>query len=188
MRARRDWFWLALLCLVATLLPDSAAGGLEYRRDAVLSGELWRLLTGHFVHYSLRQALQDGCALALLAYALESIDGPRNLLPRLGLSAVVLSLLLVIAVPAMAGYRGASGLAMVLAGMLLRALWRAHPAWRPGLAAIAVLLCGKMLADALGYAIDFTGLPLGVRVAWQVHAAGLVLGVLPEKFSGRAAA
>lgn len=186
MRHRPDWFWLALLCLAPAFLPETALSFLEYRRDAVLSGEVWRLLSGHFVHYSLRQAVQDGAAVAALAYALERVGGARQLLWRLALIAIVLSLFLAVAVPEMARYRGASGLAMALAGMLLRALWREHPRWRPGLIAAGTMLCGKILADALGLGFDLVGLPQGILVAWQVHAAGLALGFMTEAFSGHA--
>lgn len=185
MAAKRDWLWLALLCLAPLLLPEHAHGWLEYRREEILSGEVWRLLSGHWVHYSTRHALQDGFALAALAYAL---GGERRLLRRLLLIALLLSGFLLVAAPDMVAYRGASGLVMALAGMLLSALWTTQPTWRPGIAAIALLLCGKILADALGVGGDLVGLPDGVQIAWQAHAIGLGLGLLVEKISGRVAA
>lgn len=192
MAAGRDWPWPLALglapLLLWLLLPEAALGWLEYRREEILAGELWRLLSGHWLHYSARHALLDGCALAALAYAL---GGARRLALYLLLVAPPLSGLLLLAAPDMASYRGVSGLVMVLAGMLLRALWTTRPAWRPGVAAIALLLSGKILADALGLGGDLVGLPEGVRVAWQAHAAGLALGMalggLVERLSGRVA-
>jgi rhomboid family GlyGly-CTERM serine protease len=183
--AGRDWLWLALLCLAPLLLPESAPGWLEYRREEILSGELWRLFSGHWVHYSARHAIQGGIALAVLAYVL---DGERRLLRRLLLIAPLLSGFLLFATPDMVRYRGASALVMALAGILLSTLWTTRPAWRFGVAAIALVLCGKILADALGVGGDLVGLPDGVRVAWEAHAAGLALGLLAEKLSGRVAA
>jgi rhomboid family GlyGly-CTERM serine protease len=185
--ARRDWRWLALLCLASALLPEQAAVWLEYRREAVISGEVWRLVSGHLVHFSPRHALLDGTALAALAYALHRLDASKPLWPRLAVSAVAMSLFLAAMLPNMISYRGASGLAMVLAGMLLRTLWALRPAWRPGLAAFAALLCSKMLLDVLGWTADSSVLPAGVQITWQAHAAGLALGLWPEKLSGRAA-
>jgi len=181
--AGRDWLWLGVLSLAAAALPERAAAILEYRREAILDGEFWRVLSGHWVYYSPRHALLDGCALVALAYALGG-----NVLPRLLLIGLALSGVLVLATPEMSGYRGASGLVMALAGMLLSRLWRAQPGWRPALVVVGTLLCGKMLADALGVGADLAGLPDGVRVAWQAHAAGLVLGVLAERLSDRVAA
>lgn len=188
MAAGRDWLWPLALGLTSPLLqlllPEAVLGGLEYRREEILAGELWRLLSGHWVHYSMRHALQDGCALAALAYAL---GGKRRLPLYLLLIAPPLSGLLLLAAPDMASYRGVSGLVMGLAGMLLSALWTTRPAWRPGVAAIALLLGARILTDALGLGGDLVGLPEGIRVAWQAHAAGLALGVAVERLSGRAA-
>lgn len=40
--------------------------GLEFDRRALLAGEIWRLWSGHLVHYSWQQSLVDG-AVALVA-------------------------------------------------------------------------------------------------------------------------
>lgn len=187
MSVRREWFWLALLCLAPALLPEGGRDWLEYRREDILAGELWRLWSGHWVHYSARHALLDSFTLVALAATLNHV-GAGRLLPRLTLLALLMSLFMLVAVPEMARYRGASGLVMALAGMLLSLLWRTHSAWRPGLVAITLLLCAKFLADALDLGADLVGLPDGIRVAWQAHAAGLALGLLAEKLSGRVAA
>ncbi len=174
MFVRRDWIGLALLCLLPTLLPAAGQDWLEYRRAAILSGEIWRLWSGHCVHYSAPHALRDGLAAAALALALRD----ERTLWRLALIAPAISLVLLLMVPDMAVYRGASGLDLALAGMLLRHLALQQPAWRPGLHAVMAVLLGKMLADALGLDVALTSLPPGVHVAWQAHAAGLTLGWL----------
>ncbi len=186
MLVAREGLWLALLGLLAAGLPERAAALLEYRRDAILEGELWRLLSGHFVYFSARHALLDGCALVALVHALTGLGLPR-VWPRLLLIALTLSAFLLLATPDMRTYRGASGLVMALAGVLLSALWRTRPGWRPGLVAISLLLIGKMLTDAMGVGADLAGLPEGVRVAWTAHAAGLALGVTLDRLSGRVA-
>lgn len=183
MFARRDWLWLGLLSLAAAALPEHAAAVLEYRRAAILDGELWRLLSGHFVYFSTRHALLDGCALVTLAYALGG-----GVLPRLVPIGLALSGVLMLVTPEMSVYRGASGLVMALAGMLLSDLWRTLPGWRPALVAVGALLTGKMLADAMGLTAGLAGLPEGIHVAWQAHAGGLVLGILAGRINGREAA
>lgn len=189
MAAGRDWRWPLALglapLLLQLLLPEAALGWLEYRREEILAGELWRLLSGHWLHYSARHALLDGFALAALAYAL---GGTRRLALYLLLLAPLLSGLLLLIAPDMTSYRGASGLVMVLAGTLSRALWTTRPAWRPAIAAIALLLFAKIAADALGLGGSLAGLPEGVTVAWRAHAAGLILGMLAGRLSGRVAA
>lgn len=75
-------------------------------------------------------------------------------------------------------YRGASGLAMAFAGAPGTALWRNRPGLRTLLACLGIALAGKALADALGVAPGLSSLPGDVRVAWQAHVLGVILGAL----------
>lgn len=169
---------LALLCLLPLLAPETMPALLEYRRDAVLDGQVWRLWSGHFSHYTGAHALLDAAACLGLATALRRLGGCRGLAARLLLIAPLLTLLLLLALPDMSHYRGASGLAMVLAAALLATLWRAHHAWRPAIGLAGALLVGKIAADALGLSPAPSSLPADVRVAWEVHAAGFGAGLL----------
>ena len=144
----------------------------------MLSGELWRLWSAHLVHYSVGHAVLDGLACLLLAAGLRQIGAGQGMLLRLAVIAPVLSLLMLLAVPEMAIYRGASGLAMVLLAALSLALWRIRPNWRPGLLALAAVLALKLVADIYGFAVFPGNLPPDIAIAWQVHLAGLVCGWL----------
>lgn len=192
MSVGRNAIWLAVLCLAPLLLPEVGQNGLEYRREGVLAGEIWRLWSGHFVHFSMQHALLDGFAGMFLAIALLHWWSGRMLLLRLLVLAPLISLVLMWGVPDMAIYRGASGLDMALLGILLRQMAMTRPAWRSGLIGIALLLGGKLLLDALGG--FWSSLPPGVEVAWQAHGAGLLLGWLAGRpapaspFSGPVAA
>jgi rhomboid family GlyGly-CTERM serine protease len=152
---RPDWTaWrpgltLLALCLLPLLLPETATNWLEFRRDAVLAGEVWRLWSGHLVHFSASHAALDGLTCFLLAYALRRAGERRALLPRLALIAPAISLLLLIVAPDMTFYRGASALAMALAVATGLAIWRARPAWRGLLVVSALALALKVALDAL---------------------------------------
>jgi rhomboid family GlyGly-CTERM serine protease len=69
--SRRQAVWmLGLLSAVLVLLSlpgESVRQSLRYERDAVLSGEYWRLLTGHLVHGTPLHLLLNGAGLALIA-------------------------------------------------------------------------------------------------------------------------
>ncbi|MBV2121235.1 MAG: rhombosortase [Candidatus Thiodiazotropha sp. (ex Ctena orbiculata)] len=41
---------VSLTCLLLALATESASGSLEYHREHILNGELWRLITAHLVH------------------------------------------------------------------------------------------------------------------------------------------
>ena len=172
-----EWSWLALLCLAPTLLPDTLQSALEYRRDAVLAGELWRLVTGHWVHHGWHHAAVDGAALALLAYLLRLAAHARAPL-FLAPGSVAISLVLLVASPQMETYRGASGLVLLLAGLLAATLWRTRPRWRLGILLACAVVATKLVADASGLFPAWTRLPPGVQLAWQAHVAVFVLVVV----------
>jgi len=182
--ARPDWTdWrpgltLFGLCLLPLLLPELARTWLEYRRQAILAGEFWRLLSAHFVHYSASHAAMDGLTCLILASGLRRMDERRGILLRLAILAVVISLALMLLAPAMATYRGASALAAALAAALGLALWRQRPDWRPVLALLTAALAISFVAEAAGVGFLPSSLPTGVKVAWQAHAAGFLFGLL----------
>lgn len=167
--------WLAAALFLPVLLPETAREVLEYRRAALLDGELWRLIAAHVVHWNPGHALFDGIAVLALAWAVP----PRYAkhLPWLlaGFS-LGISLILFVTVPDMTAYRGASGLALALAGLLAVRLWR-QPPLRAWIALALFALLAKIIADALGLAPRLGTLPETIQVAWQAHLAGLAMGI-----------
>lgn len=151
---------------------------LEFDRHAILAGEIWRLWTGHLVHYSARHALIDGVtALVAGAIALPAL-GWRRLCLTLTLAMPVISAGLLLIAPDCLYYRGASGIAVLLVVLAARVLWpRADPIARGALLLLAVALLGKIAAEALGYAAPWSDLPADVRVVWQAHLLGAVLAL-----------
>src|SRR5690606_9769115 len=61
--------WLLISCALL-LLPELAGNAgrlaLRYEREALAAGELWRLLTAHFVHLDLEHALLNTTGLILM--------------------------------------------------------------------------------------------------------------------------
>jgi rhomboid family GlyGly-CTERM serine protease len=146
---------LAVLALVALLLlggtPVLAA--LRFEREHIAAGELWRLLSGHFVHLDVRHALADGAGLVLLwalfARALPVRDWGWVLLGSL----VAIDAGLWWLTPAIAWYAGISGLL--------------HGVWAAGSAA------GTARRDPASVVLL---LVLVLKLAWEdQHGASFVL-------------
>ncbi|BCR03420.1 hypothetical protein DESUT3_04890 [Desulfuromonas versatilis] len=110
--SRRLPAWTLLLVAAASLsyLVPGLAEVLVFDRHAIGQGELWRLLSGHLVHFSASHLLLDLAVVALAGAAIER--GPRCAAGALYTgSALAISLALLVLQPQMAFYGGLSGIA-----------------------------------------------------------------------------
>lgn len=113
---------LAWPAIPAFFLPGLDAR-LEYERAAVAAGEVWRLVTGHWTHWSLDHLVWDGLAFLALAAACELRDRKRFALCLAG-AALVVPLGVFWLQPGLDLYRGLSGLDSALFALLAVLVWR----------------------------------------------------------------
>lgn len=165
---------VVLVCLVLVANPQPTP--LAFDRHAIFAGEVWRLWTGHFVHFSFQQLILDVSALFLVGAVVEREFGQRSivLVVLLGMPAISLGLLLL--APELAHYRGASGVVMLLAFVVGHTFWVRQPRLRVILAILGLGLLVKAALDAAGLVSDMSGLPDSVQVAWQAHVLGAGIG------------
>ena len=78
------WTILVLLAFGIPFLP-AATASLEYDRAATSAGQLWRLVTCHWTHWSTHHLFWSGGAFAALAIACHRVA------PRRGLACVAAS-------------------------------------------------------------------------------------------------
>ena len=70
-RLHRHWYAALLIAIVAVLLQlggDASRELLAYDREALAAGELWRLLSGHFVHLGWSHLLLNLAGLSLVMW------------------------------------------------------------------------------------------------------------------------
>lgn len=185
MRRRSDpavWPLLTLaLAAVAAGLQTAPAlvSLLEYDRGRIGSGELWRMLTGHWVHWSL-----DHLGWNLLVWlglgAFWELRGHRRELAICALAApVVISLAMLVFLPEMERYRGLSGVGCALVvGLAAAALGEARAAGRRGLAQAFGVVLG---ACVLKVVFEMT---TGATVFVDAHSAGFVAVPLAHLVGG----
>ena len=165
--------WLLGLLSTALVLSGVGDDTLRYERTAVLNGEYWRLLTGHFVHGSVSHLLLNLAGLGLVA-ALFPRDYSFLEWLFIGFCSIVaIDLAFVCCEPQLHWYVGFSG---VLHG----ALAAGAVAWlRHETKAIALLLCivliGKLLWEQLRGALPFSG---DMPVIVDAHLYGAMGGTL----------
>jgi rhomboid family GlyGly-CTERM serine protease len=177
---------LALPAFLPALWPGIAAR-LEYDRAQIAAGELWRAVTGHWMHWSLDHLLWDVGMLVLTAALCWRLGRGRTL-AALGASAVAIPAALWFLSPDLERYRGLSGLdaalfVLLAAGLLRRELAAGRRRSVPLLAGLLLGFAGKVAYEAVTGATlfvdpgaDFVPVPLAHLVGgvcgWAAGAAG----------------
>jgi rhomboid family GlyGly-CTERM serine protease len=145
----RPTLWALLVvapAVVAYLFPGVGAA-MAYDRPAILAGEPWRLITGHWVHFSASHLVYDGLVVAVTGWLIES-RGYRCLALLCLLSALAISAVMWIGLPEMAIYGGLSGVAMATTVYLAVRSWLDAGPGRGLWLAVLALCVGKLVMDA----------------------------------------
>ena len=115
----------AVAALAAT--SEGAQLALQFDRTAIGEGQVWRIVTGHLVHWSTNHFLWDAVMFGVLGAVCERADRRRYVACLLG-SAVVISAAIAGLLPDTILYRGLSGVdsaLFILASVVwLRGAWR----------------------------------------------------------------
>ena len=170
----KPWFTISL-CLGCTLLfmilgavPDT----LIYNRIAIEQGEIWRLLSNHFVHCDISHLGWNLAALLILGSLLERRLGAR-LLGLTAISCIGVSSWLWFIKTDLALYCGLSGMLNGLFSTLLLILWRENK--HPILPLIAIAAVIKIIIEASTQQAIFT------HLSWDsvpgAHGAGMIAGL-----------
>ncbi len=170
---------LGLLALALHALPGAAAA-LALDREAVAAGELWRLLSGHWVHWSTQHLLWDVGTFVALGI-------PCELRSRNRLAACVLGACLAIsavvwwALPGLSVYAGLSGVDCALFACLGAELWRERRGGRAAPAVAALLALALVLKVGFEWATGSTlfvaQLGDGIAPVPAAHLAGAGIGL-----------
>ncbi len=183
----KRWLFLALPALLFQL--PGWAERLQFDRVAMARGEIWRLVTCHWTHWSVRHLVWDLAVFVLLAVLCEA-RGRRAFLATVAASALLIPPVLWIALPDMETYRGLSGIdsaLFVLAAILLLreeieriGSLRSGPALAAGAALVAFLLkVGYESVSGTALFAGSEGLFVPVPLAHLVGGAcGLWAGLL----------
>jgi len=164
---------LSAVALVAFLSFGAAPEAWVFDRAAITQGELWRLVTGHWVHSDLAHAFWDVTALLLLGTLFES--RLQWHLPLALLVAMVgVDVWLWWGDPALDYYCGLSGILNSLLIVGLLHLWRdfRHPLiWLTGIGAALKIIVEINAGQALLTQTAWPSVP-------TVHAVGFLSGLV----------
>jgi len=152
---------------------DAGRELLRYERAAVLHGEYWRLITGHFVHGSGQHLLLNAVGLGLIAALFPREYSLRGWLLILASSIATIDLGFVLLEPQLEWYVGLSG---VLHGALAAGAvgWWKHES-RPLALALTLVLVGKLSWEQWHGALPLSG---DMPVVVDAHLYGALGGAL----------
>ncbi|RZV36978.1 MAG: rhombosortase [Chromatiales bacterium] len=121
---RACWLLAAGISVVAIALQsggEPVREALAYTREGVTAGELWRLVTGHFVHLGWTHMWLNLAGLAVVVWLVGGIFSWVRWLLVLGLTVLTIDLGFWFLYPNLAWYVGLSG---VLHGLLVAGLFK----------------------------------------------------------------
>lgn len=171
-RAKNIGLVLVVLCWIGL---QYGAADLEFDRQRILSGQLWRLWTGHFVHsHWLHFSLNGAAVLALYVIFIERFRVSDVLLSML-LFPLVISCTLLIFYPYLAWYNGLSGVLHAVVGYACIRFAFTRSGWY-GLGFF--ILWGKVLLELLQHYQGYSYELAGMMVITQAHFIGAVVGTL----------
>ncbi len=178
-RLRESWVIAALLgvCLLLGVGGDELRELLRYERDAIHSGEYWRLVSGHLVHLGFGHLWPNLVALAVIGLLFEGVFRNADWL-RVGVaSAAAIDLGLYTLEPTVLWYVGLSGVlhGFVAAGALALLVRRETLG-----AVLGVGLAGKLIFEQLVGPVPFTAASVGGPVVVAAHLYGAIGALLAE--------
>ena len=172
------WFTalLASLTIACFAVFGPTPEALLWDRQAIETGQVWRLVTGQFVHTDIEHLAWNMGAYGLLGGALESAFriGVRRQLLLLVFAAATVDAVVHWQRPDLDFYAGLSGVLNAYFVALLLCLWRRyrHPA--TALAAVGLVI---KIGLEMGAGSSLLGVGLWSAVP-EAHAAGAVAGLL----------
>ena len=173
-----DWefpFAVALICVVAAAWGDIARELLRYDRPAIADGEVWRLLSGHFVHLGYQHLALNLAGLALVWLLVGRRFGTRQWSLLATICIAVMSTGFWFLDADMHWYVGLSGL---LHGLLVAGAMRGIPSLPWESVTICILVAAKLAYEQLVGPLPGSELAAGGAVVVNSHLYGAAGGAL----------
>ena len=165
-----------IVAAIAVALCPVASEWLVYDRSAILHGQIWRMFTGHWVHFSTSHLIFDSLVLGVAGWMIEV-----KRLPHFGRMCLIapwlISGVLLVSEPQMEQYGGLSALATMAATYLALYGLRENGLWRWACLATLVGIGGKGTFElATGHMIFVSG-GNGIKVCAASHICGAVVAL-----------
>jgi rhomboid family GlyGly-CTERM serine protease len=166
----------ALSCaIIIAILGDAGRVWLSYDRPEIAAGELWRLLSGHFVHLGISHLIWDAAGFLLIWYLVGQSFGRMQW--------VIVSLVTIVGIdlgfwflePNLSWYVGLSGL---VHGLLAAGIVGNLKSGRVDMWILGAALIAKLAYEALVGPLPGSAQSSGGTVIVAAHVYGAVAGAI----------
>ena len=174
----RSWILpvvLAALCLLGLVFGEAVRDQLRYERGAIATGELYRLVSGHFVHLGMGHTLLNALGLGLVWLLVGGAFSLLGWIIALGIVIAVIDLGFWFLMPSLDWYVGLSG---VLHGLLAAGLLgsiRERP-WESLI--LGAVIAAKLLYETVVGPMPGSAEAAGGAVIVEAHLYGAAGGIL----------
>jgi len=171
---------IAALCWAAWYLSPHNIALLTWDRDAIVAGEWWRLWTVYFTHTYFLQLIINSVVIALTGLMMAPFIRWRHILLSVLVAMPLMMGVLMVVMPGLMAYRGASGLAAMMA---MIAVWflileskRFSLSYWVGVILVLLFVAtlgieGLMVNARAGHGLS------GLRVDWMMQCFGALVGL-----------
>lgn len=167
---------IGLACLVQSS-PQDLDALLRYDRALVLSGEYWRIASGHFTHTNLNHLLLNVATLLLYWVLFPNRHPLPRLLIEVSVLATLCGLALVLFEPRVRWYMGLSGLVHALLALsATQEILQRETRWRGTL--LLSILALKVYSEYYGTEGSLVSRWIDAPVVHEAHFWGLACGIV----------
>lgn len=167
------------LAVLAEIFGDWSRQWLSYDRDAILAGQAWRLLSGHFVHLGQSHLLLNATGLLLVWLLVGTSAATGRWLLIAAASIIGIDAGLWLFAPLLDWYVGLSGLlhGLLAAGIVAELRGGRRDNW-----VLAGLVLAKLVYEQVSGPLPGSEVSAGGAVIVDAHLYGAIAGALTAAF------
>jgi rhomboid family GlyGly-CTERM serine protease len=173
-RQSSDWRFVAVIIPLMILLQAIGPEYFRYQSDWTLTGQIWRMVTAHWVHVGWLHLLLNGVGLVVCVSLTSPGWSIGRWLTYSIIMAIGISIMLTLYNPEVIDYAGYSG---VLYGLYVLAALSLFPRDRLVTALIIAAIVGKVFMEQFNFYDFNSGDIIGARVIVDAHLYGLLLAI-----------
>ncbi len=173
-KASPDWRFVAVIIPIMTLMQLIGPEIFRYERDWSSNGEIWRLVTGHWVHVGWIHLLFNALSLVICVSLTTPGWSARRWLMNTVCMAVGISVLMTLFNPEVGDYAGHYG---VLYGLFILGAISLFPRDRLIATLVIAAIVIKVLMEQFNFYDFNTADVIGARVIVDAHLYGLLMAI-----------